>query len=78
MAARTDKQPLHSPRPFGRMVFDVTNPRIPSKIAELEIGGRAWGVATQGNYAYVANNEHMVVVDMSNPRAPREIGRAHV
>jgi hypothetical protein len=56
------------------VVFDVTNPRTPSKIAELEIGGHAWGVATQGNYAYVANNEHLVVVDMSNPRAPRVVG----
>jgi hypothetical protein len=58
----------------GLVVFDVTNPRTPSKIAELEIGGHAWGVATQGNYAYVANNEHLVVVDMSNPRAPRVVG----
>ncbi|WP_300932459.1 IPT/TIG domain-containing protein [Prosthecobacter sp.] len=39
------------------------------------IGGRANGVAVQGNYAYVGEGSSFVVEDVSNPATPTPMGR---
>jgi hypothetical protein len=39
-----------------------------------QIGGRTEDVAVQGQYAYVAVGLRLVVLDVSDPSAPREIG----
>jgi len=39
-----------------------------------QIGGPTQGVAVQGNYAYVGVGLRLVVLDISNPAALREVG----
>jgi hypothetical protein len=41
-----------------------------------QIGGPTQAVAVQGNYAYVGVGLRLVVLDVSNPAAPREVGAA--
>jgi hypothetical protein len=45
--------------------FDAENVRLVG-----HIGGDCYGVATQGNYAYVAEGFSLRILDMSNPSAP--------
>ena len=39
------------------------------------IGGGAWGVAVQGNYAYVGEGSSFLVLNVSNPSSPLLVGR---
>ncbi len=39
------------------------------------LGGRAHGVAVQGNYAYVGEGSSLIVVNISNPAVPSLVGR---
>ena len=38
------------------------------------IGGPAYAVAAQGNYAYVGTGYEFAVLDVSDPTAPRRVG----
>jgi hypothetical protein len=40
-----------------------------------QIGGTSYAVAIQGNYAYVSSGPRLVVLNISDPAAPVEIGR---
>ncbi len=39
------------------------------------LGGRGYGVAVQGNYAYVGEGSSLLVVNISNPSTPALVGR---
>lgn len=39
------------------------------------IGGACYGVALQGNYAYIGEGRSLVVVDVSTPASPSRVGR---
>ncbi len=43
-----------------------------------QIGGRVQAVAVQGGYAYIGVGPRLVVVDVSNPAAPRKVGETGV
>ena len=52
----------------GLVVIDVSNPTNCVGAGGYSIGGRCYGVAVVGNYAYVAHNfAGLVVIDVSNP-----------
>ncbi len=38
------------------------------------IGGSAYGVAVQGNYAYVGEGRNLLIVDISTPASPSKVG----
>jgi parallel beta-helix repeat protein len=48
--------------------------RSPSWPMVGQVGGRTEAVAVQGNYAYVAGGLRLVVLDVSDPTRPQEIG----
>ncbi len=43
-----------------------------------QIGGPVRAVAVQGRYAYIGVGPRLVVVDVSNPAAPRKVGESGV
>jgi hypothetical protein len=54
-------------------IYDLTDPRFPVRRGGSSIPDRIWGgetVAASGTHAYVATNENLAVVDVSNPNAP--------
>lgn len=69
----------------GLHVIDIHDPRKPQIISTLQMPGRAYTVATSGSYVYVTMNTSvsddapaflgLVVVDATNPRDPKEVGR---
>ena len=55
-------------------VFDVTTPSEPRLAGEfLDRAGPLSGVATDGSYAYIADPPLLRVIDIRNPRQPREV-----
>jgi len=44
---------------------------------EGHFGGDIYATAVSGNYAYVGQGQHLVVLDISNPSQPFELGRIH-
>ncbi len=62
----------------GVEVFEITNPRVPSRMAKLKVGGHPLGIAAEGTCAFVANGEALIALDMSDPFSPRELGRVHL
>ncbi|MCE9668291.1 hypothetical protein LY474_10735 [Myxococcus stipitatus] len=63
--------------PGGLTVFDVSDPAAPVRVAELVPPGNSdWkGVASRKDVLYVASSQRgVVVVDISEPTAPRVIG----
>jgi hypothetical protein len=58
--------------------FDISHPRQPTLIGSYEAPGNIWDVAIAGHAAYVANagSDNVCIIDVSNPAAPLEIGRA--
>ena len=39
------------------------------------VGGSAFGVAVQGNYAYVGEGRSLLILDISNPSSPSRVGK---
>lgn len=61
----------------GVLVFDVSNPRRPSRIGGLldaKVGGVA--IDVRGSHAFVGWDDGLKVVDVSHPEAPRFTGAA--
>ncbi len=56
-------------------VFDVSNPRMPQKLASFQVPGGTQRAAIHGSLAYVAAGaEGLQVVDLSTPATPRIVG----
>ncbi|MBN1755366.1 T9SS type A sorting domain-containing protein [bacterium] len=47
--------------------INVTDPASPSEVSSITIGSNCYGLAVQGNYAYVAAGSQVVVVNISSP-----------
>ncbi len=43
-----------------------------------QVGGAAWAVAVQGNYAYAAIGPRLVILNISDPANPTAVGRTDV
>jgi hypothetical protein len=55
----------------GLMVFNVADPRNPTRVTHLSLPGTVRWVFAQGRYAYVAAGDAGVyVINISNPQAP--------
>ena len=59
-------------------VFDVSQPSLIYQAAFLEIPGRSEGVAISGNYAYLACNYGLSIVDITNPTNPSFIDSIYI
>ena len=59
--------PLATPTP---------NPVAPKLVGQ--VGGASYAVAAQGHYAYLGVGPRLAIVDVSDPRTPRIIGRSEV
>jgi len=57
----------------GLSVIDITNPYAPQEIANLNIE-EALSVHGAGDYVYVINNEILIIVDVSDPYSPTQVG----
>lgn len=55
-------------------VIDISRPEQPRLIATLPLPEPVWSVAGQGDYVYVANDEHLRVVDVHDPASPHVVG----
>lgn len=52
------------------MIVDISNPSSPFLKGSCDTPRSAQGVAVSGNYAYVADDDGLVIVDISNPSFP--------
>jgi hypothetical protein len=60
--------------PDGLEVFDISNPAAPVLVGSYKASGYAWAVTVAGSYAYVANGNSVLVVNVSNPGSPTLAG----
>ncbi len=57
----------------GLRIIDISNPFFPEEVGYCKTGGWAIGVATAGNYAYLADGTAVRIIDVSKPSRPVEI-----
>lgn len=64
------------PSPVSLRLFDLAQPRQPQELAQI---AQPWGwgrvVAPSANRLYLAGLDGLHIVDVSNPAAPRELGK---
>ena len=53
----------------GVILFDISNPANPVQITTIEVNN-AWAVALLDDYAYIASNDEILVVDVSDINLP--------
>jgi hypothetical protein len=60
----------------GIHILDISNPTAPQLVGVYDNGytGDSFGIAVRGNYAYLVSYENLIVVDISNPASPFEVG----
>ena len=54
-------------------VLDISNPSSLSMIGEARLEGNPQGIVVAGNYAYVVTLSYFIVVDLADPKIPREV-----
>ena len=54
----------------GLQVISISNPAVPSPAGSFKTAGTVFGVAVNGNHAYVAHSNGLTVVNISNPAVP--------
>jgi len=59
----------------GLRVLDVTDPENPGVDNVVPVGGAAYAVAVSGTTAHVADDKGVVILDLSTPATPVELGR---
>ncbi len=59
-------------------VLDISNPSSLSQIGEVRIKGNPQDIVLAGNYAYLVTKSYFVIVDLSDPQAPRETGSVFI
>lgn len=55
----------------GLMVIDVANPAEPTVVTSSRPEVWAWSLVVAGDFAYLASNDSLEVVDISNPMDPK-------
>jgi len=58
-------------------IFNISNPLSPALIGGLEINSHVYGVKAKDQWVYLATghvNKELIVVDVSNPASPLELG----
>ena len=55
---------------IGLNVVDIANPEKPELVATLPTAGIDRGLAIRGNYAYFAEAENILTIDISDPKKP--------
>ena len=59
------------------IIFDITNPAIPTVTASLSLSGTPTNIYVSGDYAYVTNesdSEELQIIDVSSPTSPGVVG----
>jgi hypothetical protein len=60
---------------YGLEIFDISDPGRPGFVGHALLTSNVpRQVVVSGNYAYVADGQHLMAFDVSNPAAPRNIG----
>jgi hypothetical protein len=54
-------------------VLDISNPSSLSMIGEARLEGNPQGIVVAGNYAYVVTISYFIVIDLADPKIPREV-----
>ncbi|MDH5403020.1 MAG: hypothetical protein OEY49_11060 [Candidatus Heimdallarchaeota archaeon] len=63
----------------GFFIYNFTIPGQMTKIASLFFGyGSTYDVQVDGNYAYVANRDNLIIVNVTNPSTPSVVTRINV
>ena len=66
---------LYATHGYYLSVFDVSTPHEPERVGYIQTAGEVWGVAVDGDHAYVASGENgLVVVNVSDPEGLRYSG----
>jgi hypothetical protein len=56
------------------VVADISDPAHPRRLGSCMLNNELWGIATKGNYVYVANHWNgLRVIDVRNPANPHEV-----
>jgi hypothetical protein len=55
--------------PGGVVLYDISDPAHPQRVAACDTASRAWGGTMSGDYAYLAANE-IHIINLTNPLQP--------
>ncbi|MCC6874938.1 MAG: hypothetical protein IT378_11590 [Sandaracinaceae bacterium] len=55
-------------------IVDVADPTQPMLLSETEVGSTIRALAVQGNHAFIADSSGLIVVDVTAPGTPAEVG----
>jgi hypothetical protein len=60
----------------GIHILDISNPTAPQLVGVYDNGytGDSFGIKVRGNYAYLVSYDNLIVVEISNPGSPFEVG----
>ncbi len=65
---------LSFPGDLGVKIFDVSDPKNPVEIAEINMR-TAWDTVIKDNYLYIAGDEGFFIYDISDPKNPKQLSR---
>ena len=58
----------------GVLLFDISNPASPVRISDIETNN-AWAVALAGGYAYISDDENILIVNVNDIHSPSFINQ---
>jgi len=58
----------------GLNIYDISDPYVPVHVGNYDTPGMADGVTVKGKYAYVCDGDAFLVIDISNPTNPIQVG----
>ena len=57
------------------IILDISNPEMPKKVGELEIGVPVFGLSVKNDHVFLAaSDKGLFIVDISNPKKPNIVG----
>ncbi|MFC1492718.1 hypothetical protein ACFL6O_02065 [candidate division KSB1 bacterium] len=59
----------------GVLIYDIQDPENPESVGEIDLGGGAFGIFADNNFAYIGGiNRGLVIADVSDPANPIILG----
>jgi hypothetical protein len=56
--------------PGGVILYDISDPTQPQRVAACDTASQAWDGTLSGNYAYIASFDGLHIIDLTNPLQP--------
>jgi len=55
---------------YGLVILDISNPKNPVEVGSIDPGAYSVDVKVQGSYAYLANDDNVQIIDITDPMNP--------